>query len=137
MKLRYPEFTERISSNRVVWIGKLTPTPLSETYSVLVEFSGECDISIKVISPPLRMRGTEKIPHMYDQERLCLFYPRTQEWDNTKFISKTIIPWTITWLFFYEMWHATGEWLGGGKHPRIPVRRFGSVKRMKKVERGF
>lgn len=26
-------------------------------------------------------------------------------------IEKTIIPWTILWLCYYEEWH------GGGKHP--------------------
>ena len=38
-------------------------------------------------------------------------YPRI-----TKLISNTIIPWTIEWLYFYELWLATGEWLGGGEH---------------------
>ena len=33
-------------------------------------------------------------------------------------IADTIIPWTSEWLFFYELWLATGgEWLGEGEHP--------------------
>jgi hypothetical protein len=24
--------------------------------------------------------------------------------------------WTIDWSYFYEIWHATGEWSGGGHH---------------------
>jgi len=29
------------------------------------------------------------------------------------------------WLFYYEIWLATGEWCGGGVHPekRIPYRK--------------
>lgn len=34
-------------------------------------------------------------------------------------IANTIIPWTIEWLYYYELWLATGEWLGGGDHPEI------------------
>ena len=32
-------------------------------------------------------------------------------------IADTILPWTSLWLYFYELWHATGQWLGGGEHP--------------------
>jgi len=29
-------------------------------------------------------------------------------------LADTIVPWLMSWLFFYEIWHAIGEWLGGG-----------------------
>jgi hypothetical protein len=29
-------------------------------------------------------------------------------------IATTIIPWLSLWLYYYEVWHATGEWMGGG-----------------------
>jgi hypothetical protein len=32
-------------------------------------------------------------------------------------IAETILPLASIWLFYYEMWQATGEWLGGGEHP--------------------
>ncbi len=32
-------------------------------------------------------------------------------------ISRTIIPWAIEWLYYYEIWCVTGEWQGGGAHP--------------------
>lgn len=34
------------------------------------------------------------------------------------YLNATIIPWTSEWLFNYEVWLATGEWRGGGMHPR-------------------
>ena len=39
--------------------------------------------------------------------------------------AETIVPWACLWLYYYEVWHATGEWLGGGLHPsaRRPRRR--------------
>src|SRR5438034_3968094 len=34
-------------------------------------------------------------------------------------------PVACLWLYYYEVWHTTGEWLGGGLHPsaRRPRRR--------------
>ena len=37
--------------------------------------------------------------------------------DSADVISETIMPWLALWLFHYEAWHATGEWLGGGQEP--------------------
>ena len=35
----------------------------------------------------------------------------------TKRIDQTIIPWTYTWLFYFEDWLSTDDWKGGGRHP--------------------
>jgi hypothetical protein len=32
-------------------------------------------------------------------------------------VALTIIPWAAQWLVCYEIWHATGQWVGGGAHP--------------------
>jgi hypothetical protein len=56
---------------------------------------------------------------MCDEERLCLYLPSADEWMPTQLIAETIVPWTSLWLFYYETWHATGEWLGGGDHPKV------------------
>ncbi len=52
---------------------------------------------------------------MYDQKRLCLYLPG--QWSGEKPIAVTIVPWASVWLYFYEVWRATGEWLGGGVEP--------------------
>ncbi|AIQ89412.1 protein of unassigned function [Methylobacterium oryzae CBMB20] len=31
-------------------------------------------------------------------------------------LGRTIVPWAILWLWFFEDWLATGEWRGGGVH---------------------
>jgi hypothetical protein len=40
--------------------------------------------------------------------------PGSGEWTNRKLIATTIIPWLMLWLLYYELWHATGIWQGGG-----------------------
>lgn len=71
-----------------------------------------------VPSSSLRERvPLERIPHVYPGKRLCLYLPRSGEWTHEKYISETIVPWTSLWFYYYEVWDATGEWLGGGEHP--------------------
>ena len=56
------------------------------------------------------------LPHTYPGNELCLFYPG--EWQHDRFLAVTIVPWTAEWLLHYEIWLATGEWTGGGRHLR-------------------
>lgn len=34
-------------------------------------------------------------------------------------LSDKVIPWAIEWLFYYEIWLATGEWQSGGEYTEI------------------
>lgn len=118
MEKEFPNFTCEWDKNVVTWTGTLQPTSLSKVYTVQIEYSLNMNQpNVTVLSPPLMKRGDESIPHVYPGNKLCLFLPRKKEWTKEKLISQTIIPWTSLWLYYYEMWHATGEWLGGGEHP--------------------
>ncbi len=64
--------------------------------------------------------GTDFIdlPHLlYNAEQpedsgLCLFDPDDRQWDGTKLIADTIVPWASEWLHHYELWHLDGVWRG-------------------------
>ena len=81
---------------------------------------------MRVLFPSLepQWEATEEwpLPHVYfDNDNiyaspLCLFDPVAKEWDHSKSIALTTIPWAAEWLFFYEIWLATGKWKGGGRH---------------------
>ena len=47
--------------------------------------------------------------------QICLYM--NSEFNSSKYLSNTIIPWAIEWLYYYELWLTTGKWLGGGRHP--------------------
>jgi hypothetical protein len=118
MRTLHPQFKSRLSRSAVIWIGSITPTDGSRTYTINVEYRLNSHPSISVVDPPLRKRSDgEPIPHMYEGERLCLYRPKYREWTPQDYIAETIIPWAALWLYFYEVWRATGEWLGGGEHP--------------------
>jgi len=55
---------------------------------------------------------------MRGNERPCCFY-RALDWDGTRPIAKTVIPWLMSWLLDYEFWLATGHWHGGGIHTTV------------------
>jgi hypothetical protein len=118
MKLHWPTFNSRVSRGMMIAQGDLCPAALCATYRVRIAYRGGDPPEVHVLQPSLRPRvAGELIPHMYGQERLCLYLPDTQQWEPDKLIATTIVPWTSLWLYFYEVWHATSEWLGGGIEP--------------------
>jgi hypothetical protein len=100
--------------NRLRWEGTLQPTPSSDTYLVQVEYTGAGRPDVKVLSPDLDVPHN-KLPHTFDDGDLCLHFPG--EWNASHLIAYTIVPWASEWLLHYELWRATGEWLGGGHEP--------------------
>ena len=114
----FRSFRTRVRLGTMVAIGVLQPNPLTEQYHVRIEYTVGRPPDIRVISPKLTCRaGAHSIPHMYEQDRLCVYLPNSGEWSNDMPLGRTFIPWISLWLLYYELWHATGTWLGGGIEP--------------------
>lgn len=97
--------------------GSVRPDLLARQYRVALAYDGLTPV-VHVLNPPLRRRQEdEPIPHTYPGDRLCLYHPEYREWTPRVLIANTIIPWISEWLYWYEIWLATGEWRGGGEHP--------------------
>lgn len=98
----------------------LQPTSMSRAYLAHVmqrEFNAP---KVWIEQPSLTtLAEGRRIPHLYDHvlHQLCLYHPKKQEWAPRMPISKTVIPWTSLWLFYFEDWLVSGEWHGGGEHP--------------------
>jgi len=59
-----------------------------------------------------------KAHHIFQNKKsLCLFHPDDYKWNEDISIRKEIIPWAFMWIYFYEVWLRTGEWLGP-EHPK-------------------
>lgn len=112
VQLYYPSWRCTIAAAQLVCTGQMQPLPISETYRVRIAYTLKKSPEITVVDPPLRRRGDNPIPHMYEHDRLCLYLPGSREWGPDKYLARTIIPWTAEWLAYYEAWHATGVWLG-------------------------
>jgi len=92
----------------------LRPLDSFTNYRVRINYELKIRPKAFVISPGLALRaGETRIPHTFGpNDRPCLFMPH--EWNDQKVLADTVVPWLSLWLFYYEMWHMTGEWLGGG-----------------------
>lgn len=118
MRTLFPYFKLQREVGHYLWYGDFQPTPTMEVYRVRIGYRLDVRPDIKVMYPKLVPRSTgEAIPHTYPKNRLCLYKPGTGQWNGEMFLADTIVPWTSLWLFYYETWHYTGEWLGGGEHP--------------------
>ena len=100
------------------WRGVLQPSELSQLYTVQLLYRAGGNPRVFVRRPTLEARAGRKPEHLYPDGSLCLFHPRRGEWLPSDVIAHTIIPWAAEWLFHYECWLFTGEWLGGGEHPK-------------------
>jgi len=116
MRNSFNQLQEAVSGNRAVWRGPMNHSRFGVSYEVLIEYVWPKRPKIWVTQPILVTRPGKKIPHRYEDRSLCLHLPH--EWDPGKIIATTIVPWISHWLFYYEIWLATDQWLGGGEHPK-------------------
>jgi hypothetical protein len=115
----WPSLTVQLSGDRLVIAGEVQPGELFETYQVRIIYTSGGVPEAFVIEPALRPRDDgQQIPHVYPGPRPCLYLPGAREWTSEKLIAETVIPWLMLWLEYYELWHATGDWQGGGEHPQ-------------------
>ena len=110
----YPAFTTtRQRSNVLMCRGRVQPTALSDTYLLRISYEIKRTPQVEIEAPLLQRRHPhERIPHTYDGDRPCAFRPHV-DWRSDRSLA-LVVPWVSMWLFFYEVWFTTGEWLGGG-----------------------
>lgn len=121
----YPDGNCYIHHGALHWEGNIQPTALSRRYNIVVTYRMRMRPIVMLQGDNLQGLDRPDFPHRFSIDRennhvsICLHLPH--EFDSTQLISETIIPWAAEWLYFYEIWLATGEWCGGGKHPGKPA----------------
>lgn len=122
LKSKYKCLDCNLKNGKLIWKQRIKPSQLSRTYDITLKYNGITP-EVYLYSQGIMKCKNEHIPHCYKRHyknkqdeyvKLCLYYPKYQEWSKDMLLSDTIIPWTIDWLYFYELWRITGKWLGGG-----------------------
>lgn len=109
MRELFPQFRCRVvRSGGVEWCGRLSPTAESPTYDIRIVHPPDGVPKVYVDRPRLAADA----PHVYRDGSLCLYWPVEWRWAAGESLAETIVPWTALWLYFYELWLTTGEWLG-------------------------
>jgi len=102
-----------VAQSRLLWRGELQPSPLSRTYWLSLRYrGGNRTPAVTVVEPQIRTSDVQELPHVYPGDELCLCYP--DEWNATKLIARTMVPWAAEWLLHFEIHSVTGRWHGGG-----------------------
>jgi len=104
----------------LTWKFDIRPTPLSRTYAMLLKYRKQGSPEVYVLAPDLNILAEgRRLPHVYSNKpvKLCLHYPKREEWSPAHSIADTIVPWAYLWLTYFEDWLLSDEWKGGGKHP--------------------
>lgn len=114
-KRNLPDWHSQYQPNGFSAKAVIQPAPLSDSYTVRITYYQDCLPVVTVLYNQLKSRELGgKIKHTYRDGSLCLYYPKAREWTPIDLISETIVPWISVWLYYYEIWYATGRWLGGG-----------------------
>jgi hypothetical protein len=108
----FPDAQVTLKPNHLRWTGTLQPSDLSRAYSVRIDYRRGQYPTVYVLAPELETAESGFLPHTYNDGTLCLH--DAGQWSVTMLIVDTIVPWAAEWLLHYEMWLATGEWLGDG-----------------------
>jgi hypothetical protein len=104
---KFPQF--KYSRESSTWIGELRPSLSSPAYLVQIKYKLYALPKVRVLRPKLHPDA----PHIYhDDNTLCLYYPPDDSWNHRKYLGNTILLWTAEWLYYYELWLATGQWFG-------------------------
>jgi hypothetical protein len=120
IRKKYTNFDVNCNYLGLTVFGQIQPTSRSEVYNLEIQYCMCKPPEIYIKKPKLiKNFNGEKIPHVYPGNKLCLYRPKYAEFKHSDFIADTIIPWITLWLYHYEVWHNTGEWKGGGEHPKL------------------
>jgi hypothetical protein len=101
------------------FIGNLQPTENSNIYKIKIEYKYYKNSKKKIPHVFILNPIIERPIHMYSDGSLCLYHPDNFQWSHNCSIAKIIVPWTSTWLYFYEKWLKTKVWLGD-EVPHLP-----------------
>jgi hypothetical protein len=135
--------TER-QDRSATWEGPLMPTSIEyrariryeAPYAIETFTALDVQPRVQILSPILERHpdyNDGPIPHVYtsqiepDLPYLCLFDPYNGEWSPADLLAKTTVPWTASYLFFYEGWLAMKRWHGPGRHASEEELRSGNV----------
>jgi hypothetical protein len=119
IKAVLPEAEVTVRRGELVCIAFLQPNAMCRRYTARIVYRHRHRPRVTIIDPPLELApGAEALPHVYEDGELCLYLPG--EWQESRLLADTILPWTSEWLLHYEWWLVTGHWSGSGHDYPVP-----------------
>jgi hypothetical protein len=105
---------------KLICSGSFRPTVYSGEFEFIISYDGKSAPSVHVLKPLIEFNHDI---HIYPQDgSLCLYHSKKDKlnWDYTEHhLFDTIIPWTLEWFVYYELYLITGKW----EHPFVEHRK--------------
>jgi hypothetical protein len=95
-----------------VWRGRISTRPGGQIYVIDIDGGFRSGGGVKILcrEPALVVEpATGRPPHTFGDGSLCV---NDRSPNDFEFIAFTTVPWLYSWLYFYEHWLDTGEWVG-------------------------
>lgn len=110
MRARYPQFkAKKNEDGTIVFIGNLQVKPELPVYTIKIIYKGNFRPQVFILDPI----PDPEAPHIFsDSESLCLYHQKDYKWNKKKLIATDIMGWVAGWIYFYEYWLQSGEWIG-------------------------
>ena len=110
MQARYPQFkAKKHTDGTIIFTGNLQVKVELPVYTIEIIYHGNLRPKILILNP----LPDTSAPHIFsDSESLCLYHAKDYKWDKTKLIANDILGWVAGWIYFYEYWLQSGEWIG-------------------------
>lgn len=103
-----------ISRDNLICDMQLKPFGVCGSYFIRMHYNLHMKNPKIVMEDPMvvviREDGTEH-PHLYEDESLCVYFPRYKEWTKNMPLS-VVVPYINSWLYYYELWLSGEDWLG-------------------------
>ncbi len=105
---------------KLICVGSFKPTPYSAEFKFIISYNGKSVPNVHVIEPTIEFSHDI---HIYPQDgSLCLYHSKKDNlnWDYIEHhLYDTIIPWTLEWFVYYELYMISGKW----EHPYVEHRK--------------
>jgi len=115
-----------IRQNQLICEGFIKPTEFSIDYKIRIVYDGRTSPKVYVLNPTIEYNDDI---HMFSSDKsLCLYHSEIDNfyWKKKKHhLYDTIIPWSIEWFVYYEIYLISGKW----EHPYIEHRKIENPNR--------
>lgn len=108
MRSLWPQFTHKCVGNKIIFTGCLKVSEEIQEYKIKVVYDGGSAPRVYILRPQL----VDNPKHVYKEGCLCLYHPDNFKWNAHKLVAQEIMQWTCAWIYCYEYWLQSGEWVG-------------------------
>jgi hypothetical protein len=109
----------KTKGNKLIGRFKYQQTYFQNSYEIYIIYESFCRPKVMIYKPSIRQNNQI---HMNLDGSLCLYHPNDYKFNTYENLALEIIPWTIKWIHYYELWLVNGNIWKGREAPHGIIR---------------